>query len=98
MSGAKRSIREKSVDELLGTAIADPAGLPIPERLVGVRRVTIGVLSDWDLAFLLRQRQAPRYLIPMALERLEADLWCDADLRPYLSVTPMGLTSAARRL
>jgi len=71
-----RPVTAKSVDELEG--FAPPAG-GAPEPVRRARRVPVGELSAGDALLLLRRGHAPRYVLPRALELLEADPWLWAD-------------------
>jgi hypothetical protein len=71
-----RPATAKSVDELEG--YAPPAG-GAPEPIRAARRVPVGQLSARDALLLLERKQAPRYVLPRALELLEADPWLWAD-------------------
>jgi hypothetical protein len=75
-----RPIREKSLDELEGVSMRPPYVSGMVEHIADARRVPVGRLELLDLRLLLSQQQAPRYLLPVALDRLEADPLMSAGL------------------
>ena len=77
-----RAIEEKSVAELLGVGASGFGTSPIGQRLAEFADVPLRDLTEWQLAFLLRQRVAAVYLVPLAVERLKHDVWLDAGLYP----------------
>ena len=74
-----RPIRDKSVDELEGTAPRPPFPTEYAARVAAARRRPIRELSEADLRALLTQKHAPAYLLPLAAERLAHDPWLEAE-------------------
>jgi CDI immunity proteins len=72
-----RPYREKSVNELEG---ATPS-CGSDARLAKARAIPITTLTDGDLRYLIRHRIAISYLVPSALERLEAKPLANASWR-----------------
>ena len=70
-----RPAAAKTVDELEG--YAPPAG-SAPEPIRAARRVPVGRLTARDALTLLDHGQGARYVLPRALELLEADPWLSA--------------------
>ena len=75
-----RPIEEQCLSELIGTEGASLGESPIGQRIAEASRVPLNEMSDWDLAFLLRQRHGAQYLAPLAFARLDNDVWFDAGL------------------
>lgn len=74
---------ERSLNEILGVESAPAEGdWALAHRIFRAASIPIGVLSDWDLGLLLRQRQGASHILPVAFERLAQDLWNEAGLYP----------------
>lgn len=78
--GDFRPVREKSIDEIEGRSLEPPYVSGMVERIAQARREPIGRLGLLDLRLLVSQREAPRYLLPLALEHLERDPLADAGI------------------
>ena len=74
-----RTVRQKSIDELVGASLAPPFPTEMIERIVRAHRIPIGDLSLGDLRLLVSQGEVIEHLMPLALERLERDplLWAE---------------------
>lgn len=67
-----RPIREKTLRELEGPAWADPDyPSPMVQRIRALGGVSIGDFVVEDLRLVVGERRGLRYLVPIALERLE---------------------------
>lgn len=78
-----RPMRQKTLNELEGFVPSPPT---YPSALVNtchrLRAKPIGQFSAEDLRIMIGQKIGLAFLIPLALERLEADPWVAGDLYP----------------
>ncbi len=78
-----RLIRQKSLQELEGPAWADPDyPSSLVQRVRALGSVPIGKLGPEDLRLVIGQRRGLRYLVPVALDLLEADPLRGGNLYP----------------
>lgn len=73
---------DRSLNDLLDVSVPSGSAPPLAHRLFRAGAAPIRQLTDADLALLLRQHRGATYLLPVAVERLSANLWADADLYP----------------
>ena len=75
-----RPLQTKSVDDLEGHRPEPPFASPLMERIALARRVPLAQLTVENLRLLVTQRQAPTYIVPAALERLEEHPFAAGDM------------------
>lgn len=86
-----RPIREKTLRELEGSAWADPDyPSPMVQRIRALGGVPIRDFTNEDLRLVIGQQRGLRYLVPLALERLEQNPLAEGHL--YRSDLLMALT------
>jgi len=78
-----RPVRERTLDELEGV-VWGPAAFPshLVQTCHRLRTKPIGRFGTEDLRFMIGQQLGLAYLLPLALERLEADPWAAGDMYP----------------
>lgn len=76
-----RPSREKSLEELEGFVARAPRDASdLVQTIHALRRKPIGAFTVENLRFMIGQRQGVPYLLPLALEKLEADPFAAGDL------------------
>ncbi|MEO6233297.1 MAG: contact-dependent growth inhibition system immunity protein [Ferruginibacter sp.] len=78
----KNSWRQQSIETLENHNWGDPATAPtnLVKRCIELSRVPVGNFTFGDLRVMIGQKFGLQYLIPLAIEKLEDNIFVDAEL------------------